>query len=317
MTPYENYLLNDFKPYTIENNPFQAGSDSTRVAPNWDTSSVVQGELANKPLYNARGERYGSTLSDDMFDIKNHRVGNYTDSSKPTSKHPWIDDYVDYVMPQPLPTLKPTDYSTAPTESAVNPIDQYFENNPYLSGNKGDFRDRAISRKRNYGDPNSVNDFYAWGNANEGYELDLFEDPDFAQYMANTAYRDALLDQIEDLRTGGPNTDWMDDSIYDDMKYIKSGGKTGHAAGNQTPRYNAVNDPALPTEDEWGLLVNPERLSPATAELIAKGTTRDRSEPYDIFGEREGLNPLINEYRRKLGLTNHVPSGGAYMQGIY
>ena len=214
-------------------------------------------------------------------------------------------------MPQALPTLQPSDYSSAPETIEQSPIEQYLENNPYLATQRGDFRDRAISRKKNIGDPDSALDWYHWGDANEGYEPYLFENPDYGQYLTDLAYREKLLDRIEDLRTGGPNTDYMMDSIYDDMKYIKSGGQTNHAAGQMTPSNGLQYDYGA------GTYLNPERLSPKTAEMIAKGITQDRPEYADETGEKTGLNPLINQQRRRLGLLNHIPSGGAYMQGAY
>ena len=313
MTPYENYLLNDFKPYTMQDNPFTIGNGRTDVAPSWDLSKARQGELSNKRVYNARGQSAGSTLYDDMFDIKNGRVGNYTDESKPMSNHPWVDSYVDYSMPGALPSLQPTDYSSAPVVSEVSPIEEYLENNPYLTQRREDFRDRAISRKKNVGEGVGLSiPEDGLSNANYGYEMDMFTDPDYAQYLTNMEYMNMLKSRIDELSTDGS---YFDPGIREDMKAIK--GNAMHWGGDMTPRYESEYDAALPTEDGWGLEVNPGRLSPKTAELIAKGTTQDRPLPRNIWGEESELNQLINAYREKLGLTNHVPSGGAYMQGFY
>ena len=109
MTPYEQYLLSEYKPPTIENNPVSIFGKSA-VIPDWNMDSQIQGELANKPAYNSNGQRYGSTLSDDMIDIKNNRRGN-----PETSNHPWVGGYNDYdnfTNAEPkIPVLEKIDYT--------------------------------------------------------------------------------------------------------------------------------------------------------------------------------------------------------------
>ena len=321
MTPYEQYLLNDFKPYTIENNPFEAGSDRTKGTPPMNVQPQIQGELANKPVYNARGERSGSTLSDDMFDIKNKRRGN-----PETSKHPFVGGIGEYTRKQILPTLSSEDYApevpeeTAPVMSAV---EQYLMNHPYLAGN--DFRDNAISRKKNVGEGEA--DLYAYQKPNEmtdtdwAYEdPDYFVDPDYGNYLIDANEYRILQERINELQ-GKESGYGKGDSIRDDMKYIKSGGKTYHGEGYEEPSYGLEydKDPVFHYNPDvsWGFHLNPDRLSPATAEIIAKSIPKDRIEYEDYWGDKTGLNPVINEYRRLLGLTPVTPSGGAYMQGIY
>ena len=304
MKPYEQYLLNDYKKPTMTDNPFSLYGEKTAIAPDWDTSAQIKGELSNRPVYNSRGERYGNTLTDDMIDIKNGRRGN-----PETSNHPWVGDIYDYtnipnyVTDDPLPVLEKIDYTPA-----------------VLRDN--DFRNNGISRKKNITEGNY--DWYGespaiYGqNALRNYEPSDFQDPDYSNYLETDNDYNRLMQRINELKTD--NTSPYADSIRDDVKYIKSEGRTGHLMGDMAPRIEAEYDPALPTypEDTWGLLVNPERLSPATAELIAKNTTQDRPEYTDNWGEKTGLNPLINLYRRKLEMEN-PPSyaGGQYMQGIY
>ena len=296
MTPYEQYLLSEYKPPTIENNPVSIFGKSA-VTPDWNMDSQIQGELANKPAYNSNGRRYGSTLSDDMIDIKNNRRGN-----PETSNHPWVggyDDYDNFTNAEPkIPVLEKIDYTPAVLRS-------------------NDFRDNAVSRQKNVTEGN-----YDWYGESPyaylppdayEYEPSDFQDPDYAQAIEMKRDYDVLMQQINDLRAEGRTGA----NIRDDMNYIKSGGNYNHDPGDMWPRSTSEFDPALPTDDGLGLLVNPERLSPATAELIAKNTTRNRPEPLDPWGEKAGLNPLINAYRKMLGMGQTGYAGGPYMQGIY
>ena len=302
MNPYEQYLLNEYQKPTVGNNPFSLYGEKAEVAPRWDTSAQIQGELANKPAYNSRGERYGNTLSDDMIDIKNGRRGN-----PETTRHPWIGDIYDYTNNQtvsdPLPVLENVDYTPA-----------VLRNN--------DFRDNAISRKKFYDEGN-----YDWYGESpyihdesmfDYYDPEHFRNPDMAEFVLDNNNYDILQQQINSLRSD--KRGYLADSIGDDVRYIKSEGRSGHFPGVQAPRYDAENDPALPTypEDAWGLLVNPERLSPATAKLIAQNTTKDRPATTNYWGEEAGMNPLINAYRKMLGMENPIGyAGGQYYQGAY
>lgn len=294
MTPYEQYLINDFKPYSMQNNPFEVGSVNTQRTLPENTKAQIQGELANKPAYNARGERYGSTLSDDMFDIKNGRRGE-------TTKHPWVGGYSDYTAN--IPVLQPVEKT---------PIEQYLENNPYLNG-KGDFRDTAISRKKNIGD--GVGNLWAESMPEEntdafwaGEDVDNFVNQDYAKYVYDLAQKQLLEDRINVLQ-GKESTPGKYDSIRDDMLYLKNNGNALHDPGD-IYEANSLGkeydlDPVFnyDPEESWGFSVNPDRLSPKTAEMIARSTTQDRPIYNDYWNEPSGLNPVINMYRRMLGLS--------------
>jgi hypothetical protein len=265
MDAYEYYLNNIFRPYDIQNNPFEVGNEKTQLTPDWDVSSQVQGELANRPHYDASGRRYGSTLSDDMFDIKNGRRGN-----PETSNHPWIGGLNDYNMGE-VPVLEAPKLQTA--------IQEYIN-----SLTTGDIKDRS-GRKKFVGEGgNGIvrNDY-------EDYDPEMYSNPDYEQYLTTLNDYNALREKQAILQGRGTGYD----GIGDDVRYIKSGGTTLHEAGWQTPSYAAEYDPLL------GTTVSPDRLSPMTAKMIAQGMTQDREEPM-VNGESVGLNPIINAYRRRL-----------------
>ena len=281
MDAYEWYLNNIFQPGTIQNNPYEGWNDKTRLTPDMDLSSQIQGELANKPHYDASGRRYGSTLADDMFDIKNGRRGN-----PETSNHPWVGSYNDYNMGD-VPVLN---QNTPEVQTAIQ---------NYINAlTAGDIRDRGGRQKVvGEGVGNLYSDHY---DTNEDYETEFFENPDYEAYLNDLADYKALKERQDILQGRGTGYD----GIGDDVRYIKSGGQTLHESGYQRPRVESEYDAALPTDDMFGgLLVNPDRLSPKTAELIAKGTTQDRPLIPDNYGDIGGLNPVINAYRRKLGLN--------------
>lgn len=260
MDAYEWYLNNIFRPYDIQNNPFEVGNENTQLTPDWDVSSQVKGELANKPHYDASGRRYGSTLSDDMFDIKNGRRGN-----PETSNHPWIGGLNDYNMGN-TPVLEPETPQTA--------IQEYIN-----SLTTKDIRDRG-GRKKFIGEGGNGIVSYDY----EDYDPEMYSNPDYEQYLNTLRDYQALRDRQNVLQGN---------DLKDDVMYIKSGGKTFHEEGGQTPRNSAEYDPLL------GTLVSPDRLSPMTAKMIAQGMTQDREEPM-VNGESVGLNPIINAYRRRL-----------------
>lgn len=262
MDAYEWYLNNIFRPYDIQNNPFEVGNENTQLTPDLDVRSQIQGELANRPHYDASGRRYGSTLSDDMFDIKNGRRGN-----PETTNHPWIGGLNDYNMGD-VPEVAPK----APEVQTA--IQQYIN-----SLTTGDIRDRG-GRKKFVGEGGNGIVSYDY----EDFDPEMYSNPDYEQYLNALRDYQALKDRQNVLQ--GSDLD-------EDVRYIKSGGKTFHEEGGETPRYNAEYDPLL------GATVSPDRLSPMTAKMIAQGMTQDREEPM-VNGESVGLNPIINAYRRRL-----------------
>lgn len=314
MDAYEEYLLNEFRPYTIQNNPFEVGSDRTKKVPQMDMSAQIQGELANKPAYDASGRRYGSTLSDDMFDIKNNRRGN-----PETSNHPWVGGYSDYLdMSEPIPEVQPA--KTQTQELIQNYINAMTAGDIRDQGGRKKFIGEGDGKLYAYAPFGGLTDQYGMTDTDWAYEGDQFVDPDYEQYLVALDKYKLLKDRINVLQ-GKESEKGVGDSIYDDMKYIKSGGNTYHGDGAQSFNWDREydKDPIFNYDEDssYGFSVNPNRLSPKTAELIAKGTTQDRSEYQDYWGDYTGLNPIINDYRRMLGMTNHTPSGGAYMQGRY
>ena len=166
----------------------------------------------------------------------------------------------------------------SPRTEAQEAIEQYIN-----ALTATDIRDRA-SRKKFVGEGGEGVVSYDY----EDYDPEMYSNPDYENYL-NTLHDYQALREKQRILQGS--------DLAEDVRYIKSGGKTFHEEGGQTPRYGAEYDPQL------GTLVNPERLSPRTAQLIAKGMTQDREEPIEN-GEKVGLNPLINSYRRRLNGFN-------------
>lgn len=273
MDAYEWYLNNIFQPYSIQNNPYDVGNVRTQETPDMDVSAQIQGELANKPVYDASGRRYGSTLSDDMFDIKNGRRGN-----PETTNHPWVGSYTDYLDLSQAPVLE----SQEPEVAAA--IQDYIN-----TLTAGDIRERG-GRKKFVGEGGEG--VKAWDDRAD-FESEWASDPDYEAYLTQLADYQALKERQAILQGQGTSYNGIDD----DVRYIKSGGRTMHDVGYQKPRYGAEYDESLGTE------VNPGRLSPRTAEMIAKNMTQDRPEITNQYGEIGGINPVINQYRRKFGMN--------------
>lgn len=169
---------------------------------------TVQNELGNVPRYDIDGRRYGNTLSDDMFAMKNpvNRANQHTPES------------YDYLPSAPL-DLTPVSDDYNGVSAVPRPLG----------------RDGLISRKKVLGDPSTALD---WGT----YDIDYAElEDDWSQQMAR--YHALLQQQGELANSYGKGND-----LSDDMKYIKSNGRyKDHDEGYQTPRYNADYDPYVGT----------------------------------------------------------------------
>ena len=80
-------------------------------------------------------------------------------------------------------------------------------------------------------------------------------------------------DELVEMTKKALDKAFDDQSIREDVRYIKSGGRTKHSEGEQWLRDDAEYDPAVDT------LVNYKRLSPAQLELLLKmGVNRPESE---------------------------------------
>lgn len=262
---------------------------------NWGVSATGQRELANKPRYDITGERYGNTLSDDMFAIKNagREIDRHTPMSykyqdeSPASQYANADNVMAPasgwgIMDNEIPTLKPS------------AIGQYIGEHPYLTG-KGDFRDTAVGRKKFVGDESLPFEVYKdWSVVDDIIEFPEFYTDD--QYKWAIQVRDAneARQRVKDLGN---------DALREDMNYLRTGEDRPWAY--ESARRDAELDPYTDS------LVNYMALSPATIEQLVKmGVNRpvNNVDPNMIMDEDDAsatLNFLLNAYRRMNEQTNY------------
>lgn len=270
-----SYLTDDFKPYTLYNNPIgvlNGGfSEIKDTEDYWEKKArIAQTELANKPRYDIEGDkRYGNTLSDDMFSIKNpanrrnaHAPESYDYTSKPT---------------EPLPVFQP--------KEEVAPQSPDFSS---LLGNvmPTDYREGIVGRKKNVtGDGLDWDLDREWGLVDDALEYEAGVDADTYDYLAQLQQYNALQNTINDLGT---------DSLREDMRYQRSGDP--RESEDWIIRRGAEYDPYLET------LVNYNRLSPQTKEQLVKmGVNRPEPEPTFSDIEDEALRQsLLEDYRNGL-----------------
>jgi len=278
MNPLE---MENFKPYGIGNPaPWSAMSgyitqaEKDAKASQQVLADTISNELANKPRYDITGERYGNTLSDDMFSIKNPRL---VDKHTPETYNYW-ERGPQTVEPQEIPVID--------QKPQINP--QQILNGMY-PGILEDFRDRAVSRQKNItGDSNDWWVDYEdepWGFQDEW-------DPDtylLAEYEKQRDYKNTqqiIRDLSTDKRYG--------DTIRDDMFAQKNG--SWHNPGEQDIRYDANWDPYL------GEVVNYNMLSPAQLTQLAKmGVNRPEVDYIDKNNNANGkLIDLMYLYQNLL-----------------
>lgn len=201
-------------------------------------------ELNNTPRYDITGERYGNTLSDDMFSLKSPSYGKHTPESYDyfTRGGYWDDFAADEAATYPLPSglsnlgVPSTTFSSAPSD---------YGNNHGI-----------ISRK-------AYTDYEAPGGVYVDTDSSVYDGTSMEDIMGE--YHKLLAEKRgrEDLRNG----------IRRDSLYEKSGGRTFHDKGDQWLRDDAEMDPAV------GELVNYGMLSPAQLEQLVKmGVNRHESE---------------------------------------
>ena len=240
-------------------------------------------ELQNRPRYDLDGRRYGNTLSDDMFSIKNpQRENQHTPES-----YNYLD--TDYVEEKPV-TLEPV----LNTQNQVPlPVLNKPEDFSSLLGNimPRDFRDNGVSRKKNVtgnGLPWQRNSIY-------GDDWSLQDDAlEFPEY-----YDQAVVDWAEAQRAEQNATqrqyDLSTEGLRDDMLY----------------QGEDRNQPMSPRAAEWdpylGTDVNYNAMSPQTMIQLAKmGVNRPKLEDDYTRQFNENANgtyqSLLDAY--KLALEN-------------
>ncbi len=210
--------------------------------------NTIQKELANVPRYDIDGRRYGSTLTDDMISIKNPKIGNrHTPVSYDylNDKDNWVEDHA--IPPDFVTNLDLDNNSYEAVHESMAPT----------------VRGGLISRKKFISE--GVSEPYT------DYE-DVYESGAGGDFMG--AYTKALLDKKAFNELRGIS---QGDSVRDDVRYIRSNGRTYHDRGDQVPRWDAEYDPAV------GTSVNYNLISPnTTAQLYNMGVDRPESE--DLSG---------------------------------
>lgn len=242
-------------------------------------------ELQNRPRYDLDGRRFGNTLSDDMFSIKNPlRANQHTPES-----YNYLD--TDYVEEKPV-TLEPVlnTQNQVPLPVLNKPVD--FSS---FLGNvmPRDFRDTGVSRKKNVteGLPFQTSSIYGddWSLVDDALEFPENYSQEVVQWAeAQRAAQDAKQ-RVNDLSTEG---------MREDLAYQRSGEERDPVFA---ARREAEWDPYLGTDVNYGA------MSPQTMIQLAKmGVNRPKIEDDYTrqFGENANTayNSLLDSYR--LALAN-------------
>lgn len=236
-------------------------------------------ELQNRPRYDLDGRRFGNTLSDDMFSIKNPgRASQHTPES-----YNYLD--TDYVEEKPV-TLEPV----LNTQNQIPlPVLNKPEDFSSLLGNvmPTDFRDNGVSRKKNVteGLPFQARPIYDdWSLIDDALEFPDYYDQAVVDWAeAQKAEQDAAQRRY-DLSTEG---------LREDMR--------GEDRDQPMSPSTAEWDPYLETDVNYGA------MSPQTMIQLAKmGVNRPNVE--DDYTRQFGENAngtyqsLLDAY--KLALAN-------------
>lgn len=228
-----------------------------------DVSQTAINELANKPRQDIDRQRYGNTLSDDMFSIKN--------PSLPNRHTPMSYDYFgETVENGPEEIWEPA----AGWGSPIPSLD------PNLILNPTDFRDRGVSRKKTVTEDSVPWEVYKdWGLTD-----DILEFPD--------SYTQEQIDWATALRDKREAAQRADELSTEGLR----GEKFGDVPTDMSSYRDAEWDPYL------GAVVNYNAMSPRTMEQLAKmgvnrpSVTDDRS----VISEENGndtYNSLLELYR--------------------
>ena len=243
-----------------------------------NVTQAAKNELANKPRYDIDGRRYGNTISDDMFAMKNPNYVGHTPESY---------GYLNETEVKPVETWAPAGgwneaLNLPVLQQQDNPVAQYLANNPYLQRPVGDFRDRAVGRKKVVGEGDSLpwEVYKDWGLTDDILEFpDNYSQDEVKWAEEQRAQREAR-NRVESLGT-------------DDLRAEKLG--TYQDPNDWVSRRDSDVDTYL------NELVNYGALSPATLQQLANmGVKRPVSNVEDDAGEY--LNFLIDAYRRNMGL---------------
>lgn len=255
-----------------------------------DVTNTAVNELANKPRYDINGKRYGNTLSDDMFAIKN--AGRLADNHTPKS-YEYFNESKQFDPLEPMTPVGGWDaLSGEIPQLKKTPVEQYLADNPYLKYGRvanpylEDHEERLFGRQKVLGDPNTAKDWEA--ELPDGWSLvdDILEFPD--------AYTQDQLRWAEQQRANKEAKNRVASLGTDDLRAEKLGNYEGPS--DWVSRRDAEYDYTV------GADVNYNALSPATIEQLAKmGVDKPvYQDPYMVTDDdaAETLNSLLNAYRR-------------------
>lgn len=226
---------------------------------------TIELESSNTPRFDIDGQRYGNTLTDDMIYLKNPRTKRGINRHAPTSipyftRSDYERNFALDNAKNPIPVSPTLSDNINPMFSAPTFGEQIPSNKPiyHIYGKEKENNHGHISRKKNID----------YSVSNEPYVTEE------AGYFDGTDMEDLLGEYHKQLiEKKALDKAFDDQSIREDVRYIKSGGRTKHSEGEQWLRDDAEYDPAVDT------LVNYKRLSPAQLELLLKmGVNRPESE---------------------------------------
>lgn len=240
-------------------------------------------ELQNRPRYDLDGRRYGNTLSDDMFSIKNpQRENQHTPES-----YGYLN--TDYVEEKPV-TLEPVlnTQNQVPLPVLNKPVD--FSS---VLGNvmPRDFRDNAVSRKKTVteGLPFQTTSIYGddWSLVDDALEFPEYYDQAVVDWAEGQRAAREAEQRRYDLSTEGMRDDMYYQQVPDQREPVFSA------------RREAEWDPYLGTDVNYGA------MSPQTMIQLAKmGVNRPKIE--DDYTRQFGENAngtyqsLLDSYRLAL-----------------
>lgn len=224
-----------------------------------DVSQTVINELANKPRRDIDGQRYGNTLSDDMFAIKNPSLDRHTPESY---------DYFNQPVKEPEEVWEPAAGWNLPTLDKDVSLEQSLARRyPLFRGND------LVSRQKNVtGDSLPWEVYRDWSLTD-----DILEFPD--------DYSQEQIDWAEGLRDKKEAAQRINDLSTEGLRDEKFGDVPTDMSAYRDAEY----DPYL------GTLVNYNAMSPRTMEMLAKmGVNRPQIEDESTLQSGENGNSTYN-----------------------
>lgn len=250
--------------------------------PELNMTNAARNELANRPRYDIEGDRrYGNTLSDDMFALKNKNYQGHTPES-----YEYFNDPEPQVQTQMSPAGGWGEVMGIP-QLKKDPVEQYIAANPYLKYGTNEHEARLFGRKKNVG-----TEALPWETYRDDWTLedDILEFPD--------SYTQEQVAWAEQQRADREARNRVASLGTDDLRAEKLG--TYQDPTEWVSRRDSDVDSTL------GTLVNYGALSPATIEQLAKmGVNRPVESDPNSDDAALYLNFLLDAYRRRNEQTNY------------